>query len=431
MTPDRTRRPTAADQYRRLWRAGPRPDLKEFVASSPGLAADEIVDVIETDRAERWQRGDRVRAERYLADFPAVAADSEAALIIVYGEYYLRQESGDSPSLMEYLARFPQHAARLRDQVMWHQALDFGPLGEGPVDTFPVIPGLAIGDRLGRGGMCSVYHAIEIENGRDVAVKLLDPGHAHNPLRVSRFRRESASLLRMEHPNIVLAYRGGDARGLPYIVMEYCPGGTLSGYLKGRAMTPNLAGRVIRDLAAATHYSHGKGVIHRDLKPGNVLLGGPVGEPAMASLPAPNRSSRVGETPALHVTTLPFVAKLADFGLAKCRLGDESSITATRETLGTPCYMATELTTGARAADARTDVYGLGAILYELLTGRPPFIASTAMEVVRMVREEPPIAPRQINPLVPPILEAICLKCLAKEPEDRFETAGAVAESLA
>jgi serine/threonine-protein kinase len=322
----------------------------------------------------------------------------------------MRKERGETPSLMEYIARFPQHARRLRDQVMWHEALE---LGQGPAfAAAPEIPGLAVGELLGRGGMCAVYQALDEASGQVVAVKVLDVGHLHHPMRVARFRREVGSLMRLSHPHIVRAHRTGEAGGLPYLVMEFCPGGTLGGRMRGRAFVPAVAANTLRALAGAVAYAHGEGVIHRDLKPQNILLAAGVRRPTD---PAGSQ---------------PSVPKIADFGLAKCKVDMGGSLTASRETLGTPCYMAPELATGARDADARTDVYGLGAVLYELLTGRPPFVANSPMEVVRMVREEPPVPPKDLNPDVPDALEAVCLKCLEKDPDWRYQSAADVGEAI-
>jgi eukaryotic-like serine/threonine-protein kinase len=428
--PERGRRrgDSPADQYRRLWRVGTAPDLKHFLASQPALAPDHLLDVIEVDRTERWHRGDRVKAERYLKDYPPIKEDTEASLVLIYGEYYLRKEMGETPSLMEFIARFPLHARRLRDQVLLHEAIEFGheALTGGP----PVVPGLVVGDLLGQGGMCSVYRAVEEKSGRDVALKVLDPRHLQNLLRVARFRREIGSLLRLTHPNIVLGYQTGESGGLPYLVMEYCPGGTLADYLANQIVPPAVAARILRDLAGAVEYAHHKGVIHRDLKPSNVLLSVVQSAQEVSGTDhAP--AEAVGLDPVLSHVDFPFVAKLSDFGLAKCTLGNEGSITATRETLGTPCYMAPELTMGARDADYRTDVYGLGAIMYELLTGRPPFFATSPMEVLRMVRESPPMAPGAVNPQVPAELNAVCLRCLEKEPDERYQTAGDVIAAIA
>jgi len=399
-----------ADRYRRAWAAEVEPDLTGFLADFPDVTPDDLLEVIEIDRSERWARGHRVSAERYLKTFPALRADPEAALVVIYGEFYLRKELDEAPSLLEYVARFPQHARRLRDQVMWNEAIDFAPPSSlGP----PPIPGLEVGELLGRGGMCSVYRAVD-ETGAEVAVKVLDPAQRLQPVRVARFAREVGSLTRLHHPDIVRALRAGEAGGGAFLVMEYCPGGTLNACLAGRALSPAAAAAVVTALAGAVEYAHREGVIHRDLKPSNILLG--YGPPGPSSL-------RVGKD-----TLRP---KVADFGLAKCAEQLGGALTATRDVLGTPCYMAPDLATGARDADARTDVYGLGAILYECLTGQPPFVGPEPLEVVRMVQEDPPVRPSAINRAVPAALEAICLKCLEKDPDRRLQTAAGVGEAIA
>ena len=398
---DTRRRLTAADEYRRAWASDLEPDLTTFLAAFPDLPTDDLVEVIEVDRSERWRRGHRVSAERYLKTFPQLKDDGEAALVVIYGEFYLRKELDEAPSLLEYVARFPQHAHRLRDQVMWHEAIDLGPPSSIGI---PIIPGLEVGELLGRGGMCSVYRAVETATGEEVAVKVLDPAHRLQPVRVARFAREVGSLTRLSHPHLVKALRAGEAGGGAFLVMEYCPGGTLNANLAGRPLPPGGAAAVLMALAGAVEYAHREGVIHRDLKPSNILLTRPA--------------------------TGPGTPKIADFGLAKCAEQLGGSLTATRDVLGTPCYMAPDLATGARDADARTDVYGLGAILYECLTGQPPFAGPEPLEVVRMVQEEPPLRPSKLNPAVPAALEAICLKCLEKDPARRYQTAIAVAEAI-
>lgn len=411
---ERRRRTSPAEQYRRLFVSAQAPVLEAFLAELPELTPDDLLDVIETDRTERWRRGERVLAERYLNDFPVIRDDHEAALVIVYGEYYLRKEFGEGPSLMEFIARFPNFARRLRDQVMWHEAIELG-TSLNTIGT-PEIPGLVVGELLGQGGMCSVYQSVDEQTGETVAVKLLDREHLHHPVRVARFRREVGSLMRLRHPHIVLAHRTGDVSGIPYLVMELCEGGTLAKYLAGKPLPRNDVVRVMSAISAAVQYAHSEGVIHRDLKPGNILLCA--------------EADAQGFECAIRSEGHSWVPKVSDFGLAKCESGADSSITATRETLGTPCYMAPELTTGARDADVRTDVYGLGAILYEMLTGRPPFLAATPLEVVRMVREEIPIPPKELNPSVPSKLNDLCVQCLEKEPDDRISTAERLSAAL-
>ncbi len=404
------RRLSPADRYRRAWAADVEPDLTAFLAEFADITPDDLLEVIDVDRSERWARGHRVSAERYLKTFPALKADPEAALVVIYGEFYLRKELDEAPSLLEYVARFPEHARRLRDQVMWNEAIDLGPPSSiGP----PRIPGLEVGELLGRGGMCSVYRAVDGTTGGEVAVKVLDPAQRLQPVRVARFAREVGSLTRLHHPDIVRALRAGEAGGGAFLVMEYCPGGTLNAHLAGRPMTPPVASAVIAALAGAVEYAHREGVIHRDLKPSNILLGyGPAGPSSL----------RVGRE--------QLRPKVADFGLAKCAEQLGGALTATRDVLGTPCYMAPDLATGARDADARTDVYGLGAILYECLTGQPPFVGPEPLEVVRMVQEDPPVRPSAMNPAIPAGLEAICLRCLEKDPDRRIQTAAGVGDAI-
>lgn len=409
---ERRRRPTAADQYRRLWAGDQSPNLKAFLEGLLDLKPDDLLDVIELDRNERWRRGKRVSAEAYLREFPTIKNDPEASLVVIYGEYFLRKEMGEAPSLTEYIARFPLHARRLRDQVMWHEAIELGQVIGGAPASVPQVPGLTMGELLGRGGMCSVFRAVDPQSSNEVAVKLLDRDHLHHPMRVARFRREVGSLMRLRHPHIVRAFRTAEVDGIPYLVMEYCSGGSLIEYLRGKPLFPNDAVDVMRALADAVEYAHREGVIHRDLKPGNVLLAAAI-----------NESAREAKTSLCGPDSVSLIPKVSDFGLAKCETGPGSSITQSRETLGTPCYMAPELTTGARDADVRTDVYGLGAILYELLTGQPPFVATTPLDVVHMVREQTPISPSSLNSEVPANIENVCMKCLQKEPEQRYASA--------
>lgn len=398
---------TAVEGYRRLWRGEDKPSLRDYLAKLPVVGPDDLVDLIEVDRAERWRRGDRVDAEKYLNDFPSLRRDVESALVVIYGEFYMRRELGESPSLSHFVERFPDYSDRLRDQVMWHEAIsDVSPaITKGP----PTIAGITVGELLGRGGMASVYRATDDATGQTIAVKVLASEHARQPVRAARFRREVSALLRLHHPNIVTAMSTGEADGRPYIVMELCAGGSLAALMNGKPLAWKSAVFALCDLAGAIEYAHNQGVIHRDLKPGNVLLN-PVKVPG--------------------ATGFPFIPKVSDFGLAKCLIGMEPGLTATRESLGTPAYMSPELTTGARSADPRADVYGLGAILYEMLTGRPPFVAPSAVEVVRKVRDDLPVPPDEINSRVPTAVASVCLKCLEKDPNDRYQSAGELLRAL-
>ncbi|MGL4422227.1 MAG: serine/threonine-protein kinase, partial [Gemmataceae bacterium] len=262
------------------------------------------------------------------------------------------------------------------------------------------IPGYELLKELGRGGMGVVYQARQIKADRLVALKLmLNPDHAGSSAR-DRFDVEAQAVARLQHPNIVQVFEVGETAGLPFFTLEFVAGGTLHQQLRENLPEPAEAASLLITLARAMHYAHTNNVIHRDLKPVNILM-----------------------TPA-------GVPKLTDFGLAR-KLEDDTERTAAGAILGTPSYMAPEQAAGDNAAiGPPADIYGLGAILYEVLTGRPPFKGGNVWEVIRLVRTADPIAPHLLRPGIPRDLETVCLKCLAKDPAKRYATAEALAEDL-
>jgi WD40 repeat protein len=264
----------------------------------------------------------------------------------------------------------------------------------------PLIPSYEILGELGRGGMGVVYKARQTALNRLVALKMILAGaHAGAGL-VSRFRAEAETVARLKHPHIVQVYEVGEAGGLPYCALEFCDGGSLAERLRDGPLPAGEAAQVTAKLAGAMHAAHQAGVVHRDLKPANVLL------------------------------TADGSPKVTDFGLAKC-LDAADGQTRSGDLLGTPSYMAPEQARGSlKEIGPATDVYALGAILYELLTGRPPFRAATVMETLDLVRNTEPLPPRQLQPKCPRDLEIICLKCLRKEPGKRYARALELAEDL-
>jgi predicted Ser/Thr protein kinase len=278
----------------------------------------------------------------------------------------------------------------------------------------PVIPGYDILDELGRGGMGVVYKARQKGLNRLVALKVIR-GDEVSVEDLVRFRVEAEAVARLQHPNIVQIYEIGEANGRPYFSLEYVDGGSLSARLHGKPHPPRRAAELILTLARAMHHAHEKGIVHRDLKPANVLLA---------------RSDRAYAIPFAEGETERYEPKITDFGLAK-RLDAGRGLTRSGDVIGTPAYMAPEQAGGStRDVGPASDVYALGVILYEMLTGRVPFVGPTLVDTLIRVRTEEPALPRLFQPDLPRDLETICLKCLAKEPYQRYATARDLADDL-
>jgi tetratricopeptide (TPR) repeat protein len=275
------------------------------------------------------------------------------------------------------------------------------PVSAKPEATgLPEVPGYWLLEELGRGGMGVVYRAWQLELNRLVALKMIRAGVYARAEDLARFRAEAEAVAQLQHPNIVQIYHVGEQAGLPFFALEYLEGGSLQGKVRESALPAAEAARLVQTLAEAMQAAHERGIVHRDLKPANVLL------------------DRYGRP------------KITDFGLAR-RIEGGPGLTGTDAYLGTPSYMAPEQAAGkGREAGPAADVYGLGATLYELLTGRPPFKAATAFETMNQVLHEEPVPPRRLQPGVPRDLETICLKCLHKDSQKRYASARALAEDL-
>lgn len=285
------------------------------------------------------------------------------------------------------------------------------------------LPGYEILGVLGRGGMGVVYKARHLTLDRLVALKMILAGAHASPDQLARFRTEAQAEARLHHPHIVQVYEIGERDGLPYFSLEYVEGGSLARLLAHQPQPARDAAQFMETVARAMAYAHQQGVIHRDLKPANILLsGGPEMPPEAGpgngtGLPA---SSRLADR----------IPKIADFGLAK-RFREDPSQTTTGTLLGTPTYMSPEQASARnRDVGPASDQYTLGAILYEMLIGRPPVQGVTMVETLALVGTQEPVPPRQLQPSIPADLETICLKCLQKDPTQRYADCTALADDL-
>jgi serine/threonine-protein kinase len=269
-----------------------------------------------------------------------------------------------------------------------------------PAAELPDIPGYQVDAVIGRGGMGIVYKARHSRLNRTVALKMLLAGTYADRVDRQRFLREAEAVAALRHANIVQIYDMGEHDGRPYFTMELAEGGSLHAKVAGTPQLAAWAASLMAPLAGAVHFAHQSGIVHRDLKPANDLL------------------------------TADGTPKVTDFGLA-WRLDDKGGLTLSGVLLGTPSYMAPEQARGEKSAiGPATDVYALGAILYELLTGRPPFRADTATATLRQVVDEEPASPTRLNSRGPRDLETICLKCLQKGPAERYASAAALSDDL-
>lgn len=358
---------------------------------------------------------------------PTKTSERLALLSQLLSAYELRREQGMPVSPEELCADYPELATELRERIDVLRKFErlAGDTSGGPNGTVVDIPppslsppGFEIIEELGRGGMGIVFRAVQASLNRQVALKLL---LGSMPLPADERRRlpaEAEIVASLQHPHIVHVHEVGEHEGHPYFVMELVEGQTLAEAVRRQPFPPPAAAQLTRTLAQAVHYAHERGVIHRDLKPANVLVSRDGSERRRDAAPS----------------SLP---KIVDFGLATMGSDDaRAEANADGKTgavglIGTPSYMAPEQTGQSDWPIGRaTDVYGLGAILYELLTGRPPFLAATPVDTVQQVVSDEPVPPRRLQPKIDRDLETICLKCLAKDPDRRYRSAADLADDL-
>ena len=288
----------------------------------------------------------------------------------------------------------------------WRESRDRPGLFLDP-DSLPAVPGFVVETELGRGSSGVVYLAREVGPDREVALKIVPGGALAGPRGRARWIAEARAVSRVRHPNVVQLYRVDETPEWLVLVFEYIPGGTLKDRLDG-PLAPREAARLMERVALAVEHIHRRGLLHLDLKPSNILLDGDDRQPLELSIP-----------------------KISDFGIARVAdelAGNDGTFGGPK---GTPSYMAPEQAVpGERRIGPATDVFALGALLYHLLIGRPPFESPTVIETIDKIRREEPIPPRRLDPRIPPELETICLTCLRKAPEGRYDSAGELAADL-
>jgi predicted Ser/Thr protein kinase len=377
-------------RFELAWQQGTRPNLSDYLPAELVTDPRLLLELVHIDLEFRIRAGDQARVEEYLDRFPSLDDDRERLIDLIAAEFNLRNQYQRRVWPDEYLLRFPQLMNDLPTRFgAPHSAHTIRPVASlNPL----VVPGYETLEEIGRGGMGVVYKARQISLDRIVAIKTLRPVPGDEERR--RFRSEAEALAWLDHPHIAAVHEVGEHDGRPFLVMKFYPGGSLARRPLGGARE---SASLVETVARAVHHAHQRGILHRDLKPANILL---------------------DENGVPHV---------GDFGLAWWYARpDETGTTV----VGTPSYMAPEQARSPNSVSVAADVYGLGAILYERLTGRPPFRGETALATLELATSGTPTRPREIDPSVPGDLETICLKCLEKDPARRYGSAAELADDL-
>jgi eukaryotic-like serine/threonine-protein kinase len=436
---ERQAQDSVVQRFKQSWQSGPPPRIEDFLGDSSVERSRLLPELMQTDLEFRLKKGQELIIEDYLARFPELSANDQAVLDLITAEYRHLLHTGRSPHLKDYQRRFPKFGVELPARLAWaadtaaqqaqdkafRQTKSLAPTTDSPtpaVVSVARVPAPEWGqtdapltikvpctfgdyellEEIGHGGMGVVYKARQKSLGRIVALKMLLERGRDSSVLQQRLDLEARALAALDHPNLVPIYDAGLLNGCQYFTMAFVEGCTLQAKAKKHGLAVSEAAPIVRAVASAIEFIHQHGIIHRDLKPSNILI---------------DREGR---------------PRVSDFGLAKLSGGSEGP-TRTGALLGTLHYMAPEQARGSGKAlvGPLADVYALGGVLYFTLTGMPPICGDSDADILLKVIQEPPPPIRQLQPSVPADLEAICMRCLSKKPEDRFASAGAFAQALA
>jgi serine/threonine-protein kinase len=458
--------PDPSRELEDLWQQGQRPDVRQFLQEAGTLTPVQIIGVLSVDQWHRWQQGERVPAEVYLQMHPGLASAQGEAFDLVYGEFLLREELGEQPTIDDFVKRFPQYAAELQRQAKVHDAIESGNVPEATVvhpmpsilpgataeqsapyvsEDWPTVPGYTILAKLGQGGMGQVFKAMQTRLNRVVALKVIKQECLlQEPKAALRFQREAQAAARLNHPNIIVVYDFNQVDQTYYIAMEFVDGIDLDQMVRdGGPLPVEKACDYIRQAALGLQHAHEEAdMVHRDIKPSNLLIALPKKEIGMSgyhplpngrlkanpvAIPAPGNPKRTSG-PAEEG-----VLKILDMGMALLlHSADPDSAHQTMQgtLMGTPDYISPEQAMDSHQVDIRADLYSLGCTFYFLLAGRPPFAEYPLLKKLMMHQAGEPRPLRVLAPDVPVEIEAIVHKLMAKRPEDRYQTPGELAEVL-
>jgi len=375
------------------WSRGERPEPRDYLPpdEDPHNA---LLELLHAELQYRLRNRELIRVESLIERYPELYDQPDDIAALLATEFRQRRRQEPELTALEFHERFPQLDFDFSTMDWTHH--------DRPPTVVPLekVAGYTLLNELGRGGMGVVYRAIQLDLQRPVALKTLRAAADERELR--RFRTEAELLARLRHPQIVPIYAIGMSDGRPFFTMELIDGGNLASQLTLEAMPAMKAAELVRQLAMGIAAAHRIGIVHRDLKPANILL------------------------------TLDGTPKITDFGLAKHLESTSLDMTDAGQLIGTPSYMSPEQASGeSMHIGPATDIFSLGAILYECLTGRTPFRGISVHDTLRHVREIDPIPIRRLRRLVPRDLETITLRCLHKQPSQRYATAELLADDLA